>query len=450
MFDQLAQFGNYTQDPSSHVYDNQVALPTAPPIRLTANFADMSTTVYVGHICSRISDESVRELLDICGNISKWIRQPDPISGKLGHFGFCEFKRLEGAWRAIQLLNGRQVGSKTLVVKADAKVQERVDDFTNSQRVSFENEQRLRSTLNALVTTINSKWREEAMANDAELQPVTTSDIAAPLPLMLSTKAEDALPKWYRDSRREEDRLRRIERRRRERQADFEKAVKNWESYEEKKIAREFERDEDDVDISVDRKMKLIAQDGEGGKVTSDYTWVERKREIEADNRDRLNEEKEIAAKPERDIEELAELEKRLRCFPFSDEVPNISADEVSQTDIIPENIPQRVKNAIRSLPKTKESISKTQFDFHTTLTEQTILKLRSWLKRKLRRLGANEDESILVSALVIKCIEVKQRLLSFSTLRQSLELFPRLSSDQCDEIAKKCMQLLIFTESIL
>ena len=221
-------------------------------------------------------------------------------------------------------MNGRQVGSKTLVVKADAKVQERVDDFTNSQRVSFENEQRLRSTLNALVTTINSKWREEAMANDAELQAVATSDIAAPIPLMHSTKTENALPKWYRDSRREEERLRRIERRRRERQVDLEKAVKNWESYEEKKIAREFERDEDDADISVDRKMKLIAQDGEGGKVTSDYTWVERKREIEADNRDRLNEEKEIAAKPERDIEELAELEARVRCFPFSDQVLNI------------------------------------------------------------------------------------------------------------------------------
>ena len=44
-------------------------------------------------------------------------------------------------------------------------------------------------------------------------------------------------------------------------------------------------------------EIELISQDGDGGKVTSDRTLVERKREIEAGDRGRLNDEKEIAAR---------------------------------------------------------------------------------------------------------------------------------------------------------
>ena len=446
MLNQVSQFGNHI-DPSLYGLDQQIVVPKGPPARFTSNFADMSTTVYVGHICSRISDESVKELLDICGQVTKWLRQPDPMTGKLAHFGFCEFKRLEGAWRAVHLLNGRQIGSKCLVVKADAKIQERIDDFPNTQRISFETEQRVGSTVNALVTTINSKWREEAMANDAELQSVVPTEPALPTPPVPTAITEDVLPKWYKNSRREEDRLRRIERRKRERQTDFEKAVKNWETYEEKRIARELEKETEEADELIEKKTKIISQDGGGGKVTSDFTWVERKREVEADNRDRLNEEKERAAKPERDLAELSELEARMKSFPFSEEPMSeiCSSSEIE----LPQGIPQQVKDAVRSLPKTKEGLEKSECDFENILTEQTVLKLRSWMRRKLLRLGASEDESVLVSSFLMKSIEVNHKSLTYSHVHESLKNFPRLIPDQYEEIAKKCIQLLLFTKAI-
>ena len=127
--------------PASYGAADQIAIPPPPPpMRLQANFADMSATVYVGHICNRVDEDSIKELLDLCGQVTKWSRQPDPMTGKWAHFGFCDFKRLEGAWRAVELLDGRQLGSRKLVVKADAKVQERIKEFPMTQRINAENE----------------------------------------------------------------------------------------------------------------------------------------------------------------------------------------------------------------------------------------------------------------------------------------------------------------------
>jgi hypothetical protein len=209
---------------------------------------------------------------------------------------------------------------------------------------------------------------------------------------------------------------------------------------------RELDQEADDQDVLLERKMKLISQDGGGGKVTASYTWVERKKEIEADNRDRLNEEKEIAVKPERDLAELSELEIKVKSFPFSkDPLPPTTGP--SDADI-PENVSKRVLDAIKALPKTREGIAKTHLNFKKPVIEQTILKLRFWLRRKLKRLGANDDELILISNYLSKSIEVKENL-AFSDLVERLECFPRLNRDQVEEVASKCMQLLLFTESI-
>jgi hypothetical protein len=70
----------YTDPHGSSGAGMEVDIPSAPR-QIVSDFYHIPTTVYVGHICTRIDDETVRELLDLCGNVIKWTRQPDPLTG---------------------------------------------------------------------------------------------------------------------------------------------------------------------------------------------------------------------------------------------------------------------------------------------------------------------------------------------------------------------------------
>lgn len=420
----------------------QVPIPAAPPLRLQPNNADMPTTVYVGHICNRVPEDSIKELLDICGQITKWSRQPDPITGKWAHFGFCEFKRLEGAWRAIDLLHDRQLGSKKLVVKADAKIQERIAEFPLTHRFHPENEQRLRATVDAILTTINATWRESAIAKDAEL--TSTPQHKTPMhPAPLPSTSSDTVPDWFRESRRGQDRLRRIDRCKRDRKSDLEKALRDWE-YEEKKLHREFYKEHCE-NIDEDERMRLIEQDCGDQRVVSGFTPSERRREIEADERDRQNEEKEIQQKLEKDIAELRELELQISEFP-QQPGSKLRLDRSLPPKTIGD-VPPRLRTTIKKIPLTVEAIRKTEIDWSVILRESVLLKLRSWLKRKMIKIGVSEYEASVMSRYVCKTLEV-HRGGAIDTVQQCLSKHVnRLDEELISHISKKCMQLIIFSQ---
>lgn len=73
------------------------------------------TTVFVGNIHERASNELIKSLLQKCGNIIQWKRIQGP-NGKFQAFGFCEFDHPDSTLRAVRLLNDFQLGEKKLVV----------------------------------------------------------------------------------------------------------------------------------------------------------------------------------------------------------------------------------------------------------------------------------------------------------------------------------------------
>ena len=337
------------------------------------------------------------------------------------------------------------------MVKADAKVQERISEFGNSHRVIPQNEEKLRSTISAMLTTFNSKWREVAMATDAERQP--EKPVVAKTyerPATLETVRDDALPRWYKDSRREMDRLSRINRRRKDRQADFERALYDWENHGLKRILRDIEREGEDEAKLDDRKRRLIEEDGSGHKVRSDFSHSDRRREIESDERDRAMEEKEIQQKRDRDEADLAELRLKVSAFP-ADQPDGFkgSSSTPGEEAVMPTSVDPKVTVAVRRIPKTASDIGKIEIVWGRILTEQTVMKLRSWLKRKIRRtVPATDEEVHTFASCIVKFIELINP--SLDQLVAEVSNFSRVSKQQAEEIGLKCFQLLIFTQIVM
>lgn len=89
-------------------------------------------TVFVGNITERASDMLIRQLLSRCGTVNNW-KRVQGANGKLQGFGFCEYGDPESAIRAIRLLHDFEISDKKLVVKADAKAKEKLDDYMKSK-----------------------------------------------------------------------------------------------------------------------------------------------------------------------------------------------------------------------------------------------------------------------------------------------------------------------------
>lgn len=64
--------------------------------------------------------------------VTHWKRVQGP-NGKLQAFGFCEYCDAEAAMRAIRLLHDFEIADKKLIVRVDAKTQEKLDDYLKSK-----------------------------------------------------------------------------------------------------------------------------------------------------------------------------------------------------------------------------------------------------------------------------------------------------------------------------
>lgn len=92
-----------------------------------------AVTVFVGNITERAPDVMVRYILNTCGTVLSW-KRVQGASGKLQAFGFCEFGNPDAALRAIRLLHDYEIADKKLVVKADAKTKEVLDDYKEKRK----------------------------------------------------------------------------------------------------------------------------------------------------------------------------------------------------------------------------------------------------------------------------------------------------------------------------
>ncbi|KAK7068830.1 putative RNA-binding protein 25, partial [Halocaridina rubra] len=94
-----------------------------------------AVTVFVGNITERAPDVMVRYILNTCGTVLSW-KRVQGASGKLQAFGFCEFGNPDAALRAIRLLHDYEIADKKLVVKADAKTKEVLDEYKEKRKKS--------------------------------------------------------------------------------------------------------------------------------------------------------------------------------------------------------------------------------------------------------------------------------------------------------------------------
>ncbi|KAI2805704.1 putative RNA-binding protein 25 [Blomia tropicalis] len=97
-----------------------------------------TVTVFVGNITERASDMLIRQLLSKCGAVNNWKRVQGP-NGKLQAFGFCEYCNPESALRAIRLLHDFEISDKKLIVRVDAKTQEKLDEYFQKNKSNNSN-----------------------------------------------------------------------------------------------------------------------------------------------------------------------------------------------------------------------------------------------------------------------------------------------------------------------
>ncbi|WWC68325.1 uncharacterized protein I206_102250 [Kwoniella pini CBS 10737] len=101
-----------------------------------------TTSVFVGSIAPGIDDETLKNLLNACGPLHE-LKRVSGASGKPQAFGFAAYENPEVVLRCIRCLNGvelpdltpegrRDNKKKALVVKADQKTQEFLEEFEST------------------------------------------------------------------------------------------------------------------------------------------------------------------------------------------------------------------------------------------------------------------------------------------------------------------------------
>ncbi|CAI4222860.1 unnamed protein product [Auanema sp. JU1783] len=126
-------FGGFSQ---SSIYFNPVlsrpfgATPAAAPVPTKSTPV---TTVFIGNISEKCTNEFMQQMLQECGTVTNW-KRIQGSNGKFQAFGFCDYESPEGTLRALRVLNDFQIGDKKLVVKAEDKVKEELRTWAVQHR----------------------------------------------------------------------------------------------------------------------------------------------------------------------------------------------------------------------------------------------------------------------------------------------------------------------------
>jgi RNA recognition motif-containing protein len=84
----------------------------------------MSSKIYVGGLPYSTTDDQLQEIFSVHGAVESARVITDKFSGRSRGFGFVEMSSSDEAQKAIQALNGSDLGGRTLTVN-EARPQER-------------------------------------------------------------------------------------------------------------------------------------------------------------------------------------------------------------------------------------------------------------------------------------------------------------------------------------
>lgn len=76
----------------------------------------MSTKLYVGGLPYETTEDALKDLFSEAGTVASAAIIVDKISGRSKGFGFVEMSSEEEAKKAIEVLNGKDFGGRTIVV----------------------------------------------------------------------------------------------------------------------------------------------------------------------------------------------------------------------------------------------------------------------------------------------------------------------------------------------
>jgi len=105
-------------------------LPLAPPITTSPVViappkprVEKPIALYIGHLTSLVKDDFFKTLLAYCGHMKSWKRVTSS-------FGFVEYYSPDSALRCMRVLGGRMLLGKSVLVNADKKTKELLDQYT--------------------------------------------------------------------------------------------------------------------------------------------------------------------------------------------------------------------------------------------------------------------------------------------------------------------------------
>lgn len=83
----------------------------------------MATRLYVGNLPFKTSEEDLQTLFEPAGAVQSTAVIRDKFTGKSRGFGFVEMATQEGATKAVEMFNGRDLDGRAIVVN-EAKPQQ--------------------------------------------------------------------------------------------------------------------------------------------------------------------------------------------------------------------------------------------------------------------------------------------------------------------------------------
>ena|SRR3989344_1049480 len=97
----------------------------------------MAKKLYVGSLPYETTDAELSELFEQAGTVDSAKVITDRISGRSKGFGFVEMSNDDEAQKAIQTLNGHQLGDRTIVVNEARPMTERTNGGGGGGRGGF-------------------------------------------------------------------------------------------------------------------------------------------------------------------------------------------------------------------------------------------------------------------------------------------------------------------------
>ena len=85
----------------------------------------MAKKLYVGGLPYSTTDDQLKEAFAQAGSVASAVIIMDKMSGRSKGFGFVEFANDEDATKAIDMMNGKDFGGRTLTVNEARPLEER-------------------------------------------------------------------------------------------------------------------------------------------------------------------------------------------------------------------------------------------------------------------------------------------------------------------------------------